>query len=99
MKLLVTKSLTINSHFKDAQTSKYVPSDSMKLNIGKSTIVEEESTTPVDKANIPREWIHNANYPENYILVKPDEKMQTRSSLRKEASVVIISQSEQKMHK
>lgn len=46
----------------------------MELNTGKSNIVEEESTTPVDKKNIPREWRHNVNYPENYILGKPDDK-------------------------
>uniref|UniRef100_A0A3Q7IWU0 Uncharacterized protein n=1 Tax=Solanum lycopersicum TaxID=4081 RepID=A0A3Q7IWU0_SOLLC len=44
---------------KGAQPSEDTLSDSMELNTGKSNIVEEESTTPVDKKNIPREWRHN----------------------------------------
>ncbi|KAH0716587.1 hypothetical protein KY285_012618 [Solanum tuberosum] len=55
---------------------------------------EVESTTPVDKTNVPMEWRHNASYPENFILGKPDDKIHTRSSLRKQASLVLVSQME-----
>lgn len=40
-----------------------------------------ESTTPVDKTNIPIEWRHHTSYPKNFILGKPDDKTQTKSSL------------------
>ncbi|KAH0650271.1 hypothetical protein KY284_030183 [Solanum tuberosum] len=57
---------------------------------------EMESTTPVDKTHIPREWRHNASYPKNFIMGKPDDKIQTRSSLRKQASLALVSQMEPK---
>lgn len=58
--------------------------------------MENKSSTLTDKTNIPREWRHNANCPKNYILGKPDDKMQTRLSLRKQPSVALISQIEPK---
>lgn len=57
--------------------------------------MEKESTTPTDKGNIPRVWRYNSKYPEIYILGKPNDKIQTRSSLRKQASIALISQMEQ----
>ncbi|KAH0672766.1 hypothetical protein KY284_023853 [Solanum tuberosum] len=53
---------------------------------------EVDSTTPVDKTNIPREWRNNISYLENFILGKPNDKIQTRSSLRKQASLALVSQ-------
>uniref|UniRef100_A0A3Q7JV53 DUF4218 domain-containing protein n=1 Tax=Solanum lycopersicum TaxID=4081 RepID=A0A3Q7JV53_SOLLC len=52
--------------------------------------IQAKSTTLVDKGNIPREWRHNAYYPENFILGKPDDKIQTRSSIRKQASLDLV---------
>lgn len=81
---------------KDVQPSEDIIRDTVELNTGKSTVVEEESTTRAYKANIAKEWRNNANYSKNYILGKPDDKMQTRSSLRKQASYGFISQMEPK---
>ena len=39
------------------------------------TTTKVKSTNPVDKGKIPWEWRHNATYPENFILRKPDEKL------------------------
>ena len=39
------------------------------------TTVELESTNPIDKGKIPREWRHNATYPENIILGKIEKKI------------------------
>ncbi|XP_049378086.1 uncharacterized protein LOC125842830 [Solanum stenotomum] len=41
---------------------------SPKPNTDESATTEVESTTLSDKANIPREWRHNASYLENFIL-------------------------------
>lgn len=69
----------------------------LEPNTDKSTTIEERSITPSDKANILRVWRNNANYSENYILRDPDDKMKTRSSLMKQASVYLISQMELKI--
>ncbi|KAH0657870.1 hypothetical protein KY289_026618 [Solanum tuberosum] len=68
----------------------------LELNTDESAITEVESTTPADKANIPREYRHNASYPENFILGKPNEKIQIRSSLKNKASLSLVSQMEPK---
>ncbi|KAH0755142.1 hypothetical protein KY290_025412 [Solanum tuberosum] len=73
-----------------------IPNITLVPNTDESAAMEMESTTPADKTNIPREWRHNASYPENFILGKPDDKIQTKSSLRKQASVALISQMEPK---
>ncbi|KAH0714901.1 hypothetical protein KY284_007806 [Solanum tuberosum] len=59
-----------------------------------SAPVEVESTTSADKTTIPREWRYNASYLENFILGKPDDKIQTRSSLRKQEPEALVSQIE-----
>jgi len=72
------------------------PKVTLVPNTEESTTTEVKSTTPTEKANIPREWRHNASYPENFILGKPDNKIQTRSSIRKQASLALVSQMEPK---
>lgn len=57
---------------------------------------EAESATPDDKVNISREWKQNASYPVNFIMEKPDDNIQTRSSLKKQTSLILISQMEPK---
>ena len=64
--------------------------------IEEPSTAEAESTTPADKVNIPREWRHIVSYPENFIMKKPDDKYQTRSSLKKQASLALILQIEPK---
>jgi len=34
-----------------------------------------KSTTPVEKTAVPREWRHNASYPNKFILENPDDKI------------------------
>lgn len=55
-----------------------------------------ESTTLVDKGNIPREQKHNASYSKNLHLGNPDDKIQKRSSLQKQACLALVSQMEPK---
>ncbi|KAH0693503.1 hypothetical protein KY285_020600 [Solanum tuberosum] len=87
------------SQVSPVQSTEDIAKATLEPNTDKSATTEMESTTPVNKANIAREWRHNANYLENYILGKPNDKMQTRSSLRKQASVALISQNGTKTNK
>ncbi|XP_049364757.1 uncharacterized protein LOC125829593 [Solanum verrucosum] len=87
------------SQVSSVQSTEDIAKATLEPNTDKSATTEMESTTPVDKANIAREWRHNANYLENYILGKPNDKMQTRSSLREQASVALISQNGTKTNK
>lgn len=48
-----------------------------------STVVEDKWTTPIDKTSIPLEWRHNSNYPENFILGKPDDNNANKTFLMK----------------
>ncbi|KAH0665666.1 hypothetical protein KY285_026872 [Solanum tuberosum] len=80
----------------DPKSDEDIPNITLEPNTDESAATEIESTTPADKTNIPKEWRHNASYPENFILGKPDDKIQTRSSLRKQASVALIYQMEPK---
>ena len=55
-----------------------------------------ESTTPGYKTNISREWRHNTSYPETFFLKTPDDKIQTRSSLKNKLLLHDISNEIQK---
>jgi len=48
------------------------------------------------KTSVPREWRHSASFPNDFIIGDPSDKMQTRASLKKQASVALISQIEPK---
>jgi len=64
--------------------------------IEQSTTPELELTSSAGKTGIPREWRHTANYPNDFIMGKPTDSIQTRASLRKQAFVTLISQIEPK---
>lgn len=53
-------------------------------------------TTKLGKSNVPREWRHYASFPNEFIIGNSNEKMQTRASLKKQASVALVSQMEPK---
>lgn len=78
-----------------------------KINLGKfdpksdedsqqSTHASHESTIEAKNINVLREWRHNASFPNDFIIYYPNEKMQTRASLKKQESVALISQMEPK---
>lgn len=48
------------------------------------------------KINIPREWRHSESFPNDFITGNPNDQIQTRSSLKKQASVTFISHFEPK---
>lgn len=71
----------IDDEIRPVKVTKEVSKEFPKTTTVESATLRAKLSNPGNKGNIPNEWIHNANYHENLILGKHDDKIQMRSSL------------------